>query len=273
LVVIIIGNVFYRQFFYQPKIESSNESKEIAGVSTSAPVPSEVPTFTPFPTPLKTATPKPSPKVTSTPSPTPQPTSTNTPSPTATATPTSNSNTNSVSTGHLPIKGDSGAKVTIIEFSDFQCPYCKTFFNDTFNQINSEYIQTGKVKFAYRHFPLNFHTNAEKAALASECANEQGKFWDMHSKLFNEQNTWATQSSTDVVSTFNTYASSMGMDSSKFSSCMNDNKFMSNINEDKNAAQSLGISGTPTFYINGQVLNGAMPFSSFKTIIDQELAK
>lgn len=92
-----------------------------------------------------------------------------------------------VAIGHLPAYGQESAAVTMIEFSDFQCPFCKSFFQQTFPQIKSEYIDTGKVKFYYRHLPLDFHPNAEPFANAAECANAQGKFWEMHDTIFQKQ--------------------------------------------------------------------------------------
>lgn len=97
----------------------------------------------------------------------------------------------SVAPGHLPQLGQQNAKVTIVEFSDFQCPFCKAFFDDTLSQLKKDYIDTGKAKMAYRHFPLSsIHKNAQKAGEASECANEQGKFWQYHDLIFQTQETW-----------------------------------------------------------------------------------
>lgn len=92
-----------------------------------------------------------------------------------------------VTTGRLPRLGQESAPVTIVEFADFECPFCKAYFNDTFAQIKKDYIDTGKVKYYYRHFPLSFHPLAQPFANAAECANDQGKFWEMHDKIFKEQ--------------------------------------------------------------------------------------
>ncbi|MBI2049629.1 thioredoxin domain-containing protein [Candidatus Roizmanbacteria bacterium] len=92
-----------------------------------------------------------------------------------------------VDTGRLPSIGDTNAKVTIVEFSDFECPFCRRYFTDTFPQLKKDYIDTGKVVMYYRHFPLDFHPLAKPFAMASECANEQGKFWEFHDKIFSEQ--------------------------------------------------------------------------------------
>ncbi|MDP2638073.1 MAG: thioredoxin domain-containing protein, partial [Candidatus Levybacteria bacterium] len=92
-----------------------------------------------------------------------------------------------IETGRLPALGEKNAKVTIIEFADLECPFCKRYFTDAFPQIKKDYIDTGKAAYYYRHFPLDFHPLAKPFAQASECANEQGKFWEMHDKIFQEQ--------------------------------------------------------------------------------------
>ena len=103
-----------------------------------------------------------------------------------------NNPTQSSEKGHLPQLGKTNAKVAIVEFSDFECPFCKQFFNETFSQIKREYIDTGKVAFYFRHYPLtSIHPNAQIAAEATECANEQGKFWQFHDMLFTNQESWA----------------------------------------------------------------------------------
>lgn len=93
----------------------------------------------------------------------------------------------SVENGHLPALGDNNARITIVEFSDFECPFCRRYFSDTFPQLKKEYIDTGKVVMYYRHYPLPFHPLAQPFAIASECANEQGKFWEYHDKIFQAQ--------------------------------------------------------------------------------------
>lgn len=111
--------------------------------------------------------------------------------PTLTEIPTFPKAKQDVDAGHLPALGGKNAKVTVVEFSDFQCPFCKAFFDDTLSQLKKDYIDTGKVKMAYRHFPISsIHKNAQKAGEASECANEQGKFWQYHDILFQTQETW-----------------------------------------------------------------------------------
>ena len=176
-----------------------------------------------------------------------------------------------VEEGNLPILGDKNAKVTIIEFSDFQCPYCKQLFDTTLQQIKKDYIDTGKVKLAYRHYPLPNHPNAPVAALASECANEQDKFWEYHDKLFAEQNTWGPQDATTVKQTLYSYATQLGMNTSQFTSCVETEKYQAKIDEDVAIAQQIGVSATPTSYVNGTPVVGALPYTNFKTILDEQL--
>src|SRR3989344_2071642 len=123
-----------------------------------------------------------------------------------------------VSADDDPVIGDKDAKVTIIEFSDFQCPFCSRFREQTFDQLKKEYIDTGKVKFVYRDFPLeSIHPNALKAAEASECADDQGKFWEYHDILFSKQDEW---SQSDGISKFKVYAKDLSLDTSKFDKCL-----------------------------------------------------
>lgn len=176
--------------------------------------------------------------------------------------------------GHLPVKGNQNAKVTIVEFSDFQCPFCEKFFTDSLPQIRKDYIDTGKVKLTYRQFPLiQLHPNAYKAASASECANGQGKFWEYHDLLFQNQAAWSNLDSTGVVAKFKEYAGTLGLDTGSFSSCLDSDKYKADIDKDIAEGQAVGVSGTPTSYINGTQIVGAQPYAAFKTLIDQELAK
>jgi protein-disulfide isomerase len=165
-----------------------------------------------------------------------------------------------------PIKGDANAPVTIVEFSDFQCPFCGRFYKQTLPLIEKEYINTGKVKLIFRDFPLNFHENAQKAAEAAECADEQGKFWEYHDKIFENQK------KLDMTS-LKGYAAEIGLDIEKFDSCIDTGKYSSEVQKDFNDGSRYGVSGTPTFFINGIKLVGAYPFDAFKQIIDAELTK
>lgn len=164
------------------------------------------------------------------------------------------------------VLGNKNAPITIIEFSDYECPFCARFHTETFGQIKSKYIDTGKVKFIYRDFPLSFHQNAQKAAEASECADDQGKFWQMHEKLF-------TDGVAGGVATFKQYAQQIGLDMAKFNTCLDSGKTAGEISADTSDGSAAGVSGTPGFFINGQKLVGAQPFSVFDQAIQAELNK
>ena len=164
------------------------------------------------------------------------------------------------------IKGDPDAPVTIVEFSDFECPFCARFYTQTLGQIEEEYINTGKAKIVFRDYPLSFHQNAQKAAEAAECAGEQGKFWDMHDKLFEG-------GVSGGVSSFKQYAADIGLDTTQFDSCIDSGEMASEVRKDMSDGQSAGIRGTPGFIINGQLVSGAQPFSVFQQVIEAELAR
>ncbi|NOX71204.1 MAG: DsbA family protein [Candidatus Micrarchaeota archaeon] len=162
------------------------------------------------------------------------------------------------------VKGDPNAPVTIVEWSDFQCPFCGRFFRETLTQIEENYIKTGKVKLVYRDFPLSFHQYAQKAAEAAECAGEQGKFWEMHDKLFSE-------GVDGGVDTYKRYAQQIGLDAGEFNNCLDAGKMASEIAKDIKDGQANGIRGTPGFIINGKLVSGAQPYANFKAIIDAAL--
>src|SRR3989344_844853 len=174
-----------------------------------------------------------------------------------------------VAVGHLPPLGDENAPVTIVEFSDFQCPFCKSLFDETLPQIKKEFIDSGKVKFYYRHFPLSsIHPNAQKAAEASECANDQGKFWEYHDQLFNNQADWESLSADEASAKFEEYAGSVGLSANEFSDCLSSGKFADAVNEDLNDGTAAGVDGTPGTFINGYLTVGAVPYEQFKAEIE-----
>ncbi|TSC73997.1 MAG: DSBA oxidoreductase [Parcubacteria group bacterium Gr01-1014_44] len=178
-----------------------------------------------------------------------------------------------VSADDDPFLGEKKAPVTIIEFSDFQCPFCRSFWKDTLPLIKSTYIDTGKVKFVYRDFPLSFHSGARPAAEAAECAEDQGKYWQMHDKIFNEQDKQGQGTvqftKEDVVK----WASQIGLDMGKFNSCLDSGKYRAEVDKDMADGTAAGVSGTPAFFINGRLVVGAQPFSAFQEAIEAELKK
>lgn len=162
-----------------------------------------------------------------------------------------------------PAKGPANAKVTIVEFSDYQCPYCGRV-EPTVKQILSTYGD--KVRFVYRDFPLSsLHQNAQKASEASECADKQGKFWEYHDKLYQNQ------SALDVTS-LKKYAADLKLDTTKFNQCLDSGEMTAEVQKDEQDGVTAGVDGTPSFFINGESIVGAQPFEAFKAIIDAKLA-
>jgi protein-disulfide isomerase len=162
-----------------------------------------------------------------------------------------------------PSRGPANAPVTIVEFSDFQCPYCGREY-PVIERLMKEY--DGKVRLVFRHYPLEFHPFAEKAAEASACAQDQGKFWELHDKMFTHQDKLA-------VPDLKGYAQSLGMDATKFDKCLDSGEKKALVDEDLKAGSAAGVSGTPAFFINGIFVNGAQPYEYMKQAVDRELKK
>jgi protein-disulfide isomerase len=174
--------------------------------------------------------------------------------------------------GTFPVKGNKDAKVTVVEFADFRCPFCERFYTDTEPQLLKDYVDTGKVKFVFRNYAF-LGAASTVAANAAECANEQGKFWEMYDYLYKNQPDESDTSMYTVDNLTSGAATAIGLNTDQFSSCLSANKYDKNQAADLAEGQSIGVSGTPTFYINGTQLVGAQPYASIKAVIDQELAK
>jgi protein-disulfide isomerase len=174
-----------------------------------------------------------------------------------------------VDIGHFPIKGNDSAKVTIVAFEDFRCPFCERFYTQVEGQLIKEYVDTGKVKLAFRQYQF-LGAPSVIAGNAAECANEQNKFWEFHDYLYKNQPSESDVSmyTSDKLSAI---AGGLGMDVTSFKSCLDSTKYQKNVDQDLADGQKAGVTATPTFYINGTQLVGAQPYSAFKTIIDQEL--
>jgi len=184
----------------------------------------------------------------------------------------------SVSLDDDPVKGDSNAPITMIEFSDFQCPFCARFFTETLPLIQKNYIDTGKVKFVYRDFPLpDIHQNAIPAAIAAECADEQGMFWEYHNKIFENQLLWQDLDKQNVVRTFEQFAEELVLDTNTFNTCLESAKYLDEVQNDLNDGVSYGVTGTPGFFIGNEkigygMVSGAQPYAAFQQVFDQLLA-
>jgi protein-disulfide isomerase len=169
-----------------------------------------------------------------------------------------------------PVLGSPDAPVTMIEYSEYLCPYCRRFVLETMPLIEEEYIDTGKVKLVFRDFPVHGQP-AVSIAMVAECAADQGKFWEMHVLLFERAEEWSE--SEDVLATFQGYAEELGMDQDEFLNCLELGTPFERIQEDYNLAIQDGVTGTPSFLINGVLVVGAQPFEEFQRIIEEELAK
>ena len=176
-----------------------------------------------------------------------------------------------------PVKGNPDAPVTVVEFSDFQCPFCSRFFEQTLPLIEKNYIDTGKIKFVYKDLPLDsLHPNARSAHIAAECADEEGKFWEYHDVLFQKQAVWQRLASSDLDIALSQFAVDLGMNAASFESCMESQDIADEVNQDTLEAARYGTTGTPTFFIGTEKdgfikMVGAQPFASFQRVIDEQL--
>lgn len=171
------------------------------------------------------------------------------------------------------VLGDPNAPVTVIEYSDYQCPFCGRFFAQTEPQIRTNYITSNKVKLVYRHLVV-ISPESSAAAQATECAKDQGKFWDFHDALFvAEMKDGEERNGNLNRGLFMTLADQMQMDTAKFGSCIDSNKYADKVNMDSASAKVLGVNATPTFFVNGTMIQGAVPYAEFKAAIDKALAK
>jgi protein-disulfide isomerase len=182
----------------------------------------------------------------------------------------------SVSVRGEMFRGDSGARVAIIEYSDFECPYCGQYERNTSPQILEHYIKTAKVKLFYRDLPLPMHPHALSATSAARCAGEQGKYWEMHDSLFAKQTALSDPALLERAKT-------LGLDANKFTECFSSDKYSDDLRKSVAEAQRMGIDGTPTFFIgtigrDGDVVNiskriiGARSFETFQSALDEVLA-
>ncbi len=164
----------------------------------------------------------------------------------------------------FPSIGPEDAPIVIVEFSDFQCPFCKRFHDETYEQLLAAYPD--KIRFVYRHLPLtSIHPEAFPSAEASMCANEQNTFWEYHDKIFENQGKLGRELYMQI-------ASDLKLDTTAFDGCLNTGKYKDLIQKDSDFALNLGVQSTPTFFINGLALVGAQPLSAFTQVIDKELA-
>ena len=180
-----------------------------------------------------------------------------------------------IEVGDAAVKGTAGAKLTLIEFSDFECPYCGSYVRESYPQIDRDYVSTGKIRYVFRHFPLTpLHPRAQKAGEAAECARREGKFWPLHDRLF------ANQKALDPASLVE-HARAVGLDAKAFETCLN-GEATSTVLADLDLGERIGVSATPTFLLgftqkDGSVhvverLIGAKPYQSIKSSLDRLLS-
>jgi protein-disulfide isomerase len=169
-----------------------------------------------------------------------------------------------VAVGDTPVMGPAAAPVTIVEFADYQCPYCRAV-EPTLNQLREQYKD--KIRYSYRDFPLPMHPYAEKAAEASRCAGEQGQFWPYHDRIF----TGDAESLSD--SNLRSTAAALKLDSDKFGKCLDSGKEQAAVEKDLDQGKNLGVSGTPSFFINGYYVSGAISYDDLRELVDQQLAQ
>ena len=170
------------------------------------------------------------------------------------------------------IRGAETAPIWVVEISDFQCPFCKRWHDETYAILDKEFVQTGKVRLAYLNYPIpSLHPNARAASEAAMCASVQGKFWELHESLFNTQEAWAPQK--NPMPTFDSLAVAAGADGPSWRSCMSSHATGLLIDADRERTSASGVQSTPTFFIGDQKLEGAYPADSFRVIIGKQIAK
>jgi protein-disulfide isomerase len=185
-----------------------------------------------------------------------------------------------IETAGFPSLGPADAPIVIVEFSDYQCPYCWRWYDQVYKPLLAAY--PGKIRFVYRNFPLSFHQNALAAAEAALCAGDQNAYWEFHNTLFDHYDVVNNQEGSLLEQeTYNQFARDLGLDVAAFEQCMTSHKYEQFIQDDMAYANNLppdtngepAVGGTPTFFVNGRRLGGAYPIQYFQEIIDAKLAK
>lgn len=169
-----------------------------------------------------------------------------------------------------PFLGNPSAKVTIVEFGDFQCPFCGRFFQTTEKEIIEKYVKTGKAKFIYRDFAF-LGPESEWSAVASHCAEEQRKFWQYHDYLYSHQS--GENEGAFSKENLKKFAMSLGLDMAQFGQCLDSDKYIDRVRKNTEGGRKFGVNGTPANFVNGRIITGAVPFSQFEALIEEELKK
>jgi protein-disulfide isomerase len=166
-------------------------------------------------------------------------------------------------------RGSDSAPVVLVDFSDFACPYCRSFARETEPSIEREYVQTGQVFFKYVPFVVGTFPNGQQAARAAECAADQGRFWPMYQQLYARQSQW--KETIYALPVFERFAASLGMDSTQFEKCYSTNHLHPRSKQANDAADALGVRVTPSFVVNGRAVEGALPLKQFREVLDAAL--
>jgi protein-disulfide isomerase len=174
------------------------------------------------------------------------------------------------------VLGNKNAEVIVVEFSDYQCPFCRRFYLNTIKQLKKDYIDTGKVAFVYRDFPLEFHPMAQKTAEAAQCAGEQGKYYEYHDKVFEEQAKMGQGTIPYSIDDLKRWANEIGLDMQKFNDCLNNEKYKDEVQKDFYDGIVANVEGTPTIFIGkrgkpAKKIVGALPYEVIKAAIEQTL--
>ncbi len=162
------------------------------------------------------------------------------------------------------IRGNPNAQVQVIEFADFECPGCAYFATVTEPDVVKRLVETGEISFRFFDFPLDIHPNAVPAHNAAHCANEQGKFWEMHDRIFNGQNEWNTQATNNPKRVFRGYATAVGIDANTWAECYDSGRMLPVILANRKEGERLRVSSTPTFIIGDRQVAGAIPYDQFR---------
>ncbi|MEI6462941.1 MAG: DsbA family protein [bacterium] len=171
--------------------------------------------------------------------------------------------------GSAPMLGNKASNVYMVEYTDFQCPYCERHYTTTYPDIKKNYIDTNQIAYFSKDFPLSFHENAQKAAEAGQCALDQGKYWEMHDKMFSNQ-------ANITVPDLKKYASDLGLDAAKFADCLDNSKDAQRVKDSETNGGTAGVNGTPGFFVGtkvsdtkvkGFLIPGAFPYSNFDTVL------
>ena len=167
------------------------------------------------------------------------------------------------------VLGSPSAPVEVIEFADFECPACGQFAVITEPQVRTELVNTGKVRVRFMDFPLNIHRNTWDASLAAACANDQGKFWEMHDALFMNQDKWNGEATSRPRGPISDLAKQIGLDMNKYGACMDNDTHRPQIEATLREGERRGIGQTPTFVFNGTVVPGAVPYDAYRKYVDE----